>query len=326
MTKVNWGILGVANIARRIAPAIQETPNSQVVAVASRNKDKAKKFAKEYGIIKYYGNYPDLLKDNDISAIYIPLPNDLHKSWAIKSAKNQKHVLCEKPFALTYNDAKEMFQTCQDNNVLVMEAFMYRFNPAILRIKKLIDELVIGDLKFIDFNFSHDLMQYIPDRENYRWKKEAGGGALYDLGVYGINLCNYLLDSAPTQVLKSVAQYDDESEVDQSYYGTLKYKNDVLCNITASFQFFGKHLLLSGTKGSIEVSNIVSMNEIMIQIKDSNHEIIKSGLSPQCNHYKEQVNHFNNCILSGSEPLIKAEETLNVLNTVEKLLHSIVKI
>ncbi len=323
MTRLNWGILGAANIARRMVSAINETPNGKVLAIASRDLARARKFAKQYEIPKYYGSYSDLLADEDLQAVYIPLPNHLHKSWVIQAAGYQKHILCEKPFSLTVKDAKAMFKACKENNVLIMEAFMYRFNPAIVKIKELIDQKVIGDLKFIEFSFSHDISQYIPDRSNYRFSKESGGGALLDLGVYGLNLSNFLLDSPPVQVLKSLAIYDPESGVDTSFFGTLKYEKDVLCNITASFQFFDKHLIIAGTKGVIEVSNIISMNEIPIQVKNTSFEVIKSEVSPACDHYKEQVFHFNNCVLNNSKPLIKAEETLNMLTIVEELFDSL---
>ncbi|MFX0174518.1 MAG: Gfo/Idh/MocA family protein [Candidatus Hodarchaeota archaeon] len=326
LAKINWGILGAANIARRMVSAINETPNGKVVAIASRNLEKARNFATQYGIPKFYGNYSDLLKDKDISAIYIPVPNHLHKYWTIESAKNQKHVLCEKPFSLSVKDAEEMFKTCKENNVLVMEAFMYRFNPAIKKIKELVDQAIIGDLKYIEFNFSHDIARYIPDTDNYRFQKEFGGGALFDLGVYGLNICSFLLNAYPTQVLKSIAICDDESGIDKSFFGTLKYEEDILCNITASFQFFGKHLILSGTKGSIEVPNIISMNEIPIQVKNANFEIVKSDLSPAYDHYKEQATHFNNCIINNNEPLITAKETLNMLMTIEELFDSLIRI
>ncbi|MFX1253864.1 MAG: Gfo/Idh/MocA family protein [Promethearchaeota archaeon] len=326
MTKIKWGILGAANIARRIVPAINEAPNGKVVAIASRNLEKARNFAAEYGIPKFYGSYSDLLKDKEISAVYIPVPNHLHKYWTIESAKNQKHVLCEKPFSLNVKDAKEMFKACKENNVLVMEAFMYRFNPAIKKIKELVDQAIIGDLKYIEFNFSHDIATYISDTDNYRFQKEFGGGALFDLGVYGLNICNFLLNAHPTQVLKSIAICDEESGIDKSFFGTLKYEEDILCNITASFQFFGKHLILSGTKGSIEAPNIISMNEIPIQVKNANFDIVKSDLSPACNYYKEQAIHFNNCIINNDEPLITAKETLNMLMTIEEVFDSLVRI
>ena len=134
------------------------------------------------------------------------------------------------------------------------------------------------------------------------------------------------MNTHPTQVLKSIAICDNESGIDESFFGTLKYEEDILCNITASFQFFGKHLIISGTKGSIEVPNIISMNEIPIQVKNANFEIVKSDLSPACDHYKEQVIHFNNYIINHNEPLITAKETLNMLSTIEEVFDSLIRI
>jgi len=254
------------------------------------------------------------------------VPNHLHKRWTIESANNRKHVLCEKPFSLSVNDAEEMFEVCKENNVLVMEAFMYRFNPAIKKIKELVDSPIIGDLKSVEFSFSHDIFQYLSDVDNYRFQKEYGGGALLDLGVYGLSICNFILNAPPTQVLKSIAVCEGESGIDNSFFGTFKYEEDILCNIIASFQFFGKHLILSGTKGSIEVPNIISMSEIPIHVKNTKFELVESVLSPACDHYQEQVTHFNNCIINRKKPLITAQETLNILMTIEEAFDSMIRI
>ena len=165
--KVKWGILGVANIAAALIKAIQESDEGDVLAISSRNLEKAIKCALEIQIPKYYGSYQELLEDPEITAIYIPLPNHLHKEWSIQAAKHQKHILCEKPFVLSTKEAQEVFKTCKENRVRVMEAFMYRFDPKIERIKRIIQEKKIGTIKYLDFNFSHTLEKIFDERNDY---------------------------------------------------------------------------------------------------------------------------------------------------------------
>ena len=128
---VTWGILGAANIAKKIIPAIQASKEVKIEAIASRSSEKEKKFSDEFTKPNYYDEFTKLLENDQIEAIYVPLPNDLHRLWTIEAAKYGKHVLCEKPFALTPKEAEEMFQAGVTNNVKIMEAFMYRFDPKI---------------------------------------------------------------------------------------------------------------------------------------------------------------------------------------------------
>ena len=317
---VKWGILGTARIAKKLIPAIRESSNGEIVAIASRNIENAKTFASEFDIPQAYGSYQELLNNEDISAIYNPLPNHLHKEWTIQSAKHHKHVLCEKPFALNVNEAKEMFKACKKYNVKVMEAFMYRFDPIISDIKQKLIKEEIGDVRSVSFNFSHTLEERLAQSNNYRLKNSDGGGALYDLGIYGINLCNYLLDESPINVLSSFTTGTVEGDADRTVYLQLQYPNNIICNITCSFQFYGNFLQISGTSGSIEVSNIISQNKGILISKQYQSNEVFIHQKPPFNSYVSQIEHFNECIMQNSEPIISAESTLASLEIIEKAL------
>ncbi|MCS0542599.1 Gfo/Idh/MocA family oxidoreductase, partial [Aeromonas veronii] len=184
MTKVRFGVLSTAKIARNtLIPAMERAHYAEVVAVASES-GKAKDFAAELGIPKHYESYTDLLNDPEIDAVYIPLPNQLHKQWAIEAAKHGKHVLCEKPAALTSQDVEEMAAAFKENNVIFMEAFMYQFHPQHNRVKEIIAAGEIGDVKLIrsTFSFLHDL-----NSGSIKMQKDLGGGVLYDVGCYCIH-------------------------------------------------------------------------------------------------------------------------------------------
>ena len=318
--QINWGILGVAGITERLIPAIQESEKGYIRAIASRNLLKAQKKAEEYSIEKHYGAYQDLLQDETIDAVYIPLPNHLHKEWVLKSVKKKKHVLCEKPFALTVTEAQEMFKESKKQNVLIMEAFMYRFDPRIDIIKKLLQEGRIGEVKYIDFNFSHTLEEKLTQTKNYRMDQQAGGGALYDLGVYGINLCNYLLDDIPSKIIQSKTIRNNDQDIDRTTLLDLQYKDKLLVHITVSFQYYSNYLQVAGTEGSLEVSNIISQDKGEIRIKKYKQNGIQKEQISSFNSYNAMVNHFNNCIIEKKEPKITQNQTVDTLRIVEESL------
>src|SRR5699024_10533409 len=168
MSNIKWGVLGAANIAyEEVVPAIRRLDNSEIVAVASRNKEKAKRFETP----KIYDSYDELLLDDQIDAIYIPLPNALHKQWSIKAMKSKKHVMVEKPAALTVNDVNEIKQVAKENNVIFMEAFMYQFNSMHEYVEQIIDGGKIGSINYVKAHFSFKL----ENSNDIRMDKSLGG-------------------------------------------------------------------------------------------------------------------------------------------------------
>ncbi len=323
---VKWGILGTANISKRLAPAIKNSKNGKLQAIASRNSEKAKKFSKEFGIPTNYGDYDKLLEDEQVDAIYIPLPNHLHKEWTLKAVKQGKHVLCEKPFALTEKEAKEMFKAGEESNVKIMEAFMYRFNPRIDRIKELMQEGILGDIKYLDFNFSHTLEEKLTRENNYRIRQSEGGGALYDLGVYGINTINYLLDEEPEKILVSKAIKKDDKDIDRVLELLLQYKEKKIAKITASFQSYGNYLMVSGSDGILEATKIVSQGEGELRINTLETPTIQREVTPAFDSYRAMVEHFNTSILENKELLVTKKHTLDTMKVVDEILAKMEKI
>lgn len=323
MNEIVWGILGVAKINNSIIPAIKKSKNGRLLAIASRNLERAKIFAENFGIPKAYGSYNDLILDPEINVVYIPLPNDIHKEWTLKAVKNKKHVLCEKPISLGVEDTEEMFKESKKNNVILMEAFMYRFNPCIDYLKEFISKESIGEVKFIEFNLSHDLTKYLKNQKNFRltYPSLKGGGSLFDLGVYGLSICNVLLGANPDQILSAIAETSG-IDVDHTFMATLKYKKDIIVNLTCSFQFTGNHIYISGVKGVIKVSNIISSKEIIIEILDSNYSIIKRDKLDAFDNYLAEINHLNDCILYKKEPLITEKDSVDIMKIVQDLFEN----
>jgi predicted dehydrogenase len=197
MSRLRWGILSTAVIGRsKVIPGIQRAANCEVVAIASRDRSLAERAAKELGIPTAYGSYEALLADPNIDAVYVPLPNHLHATWSIAAAEAGKHVLCEKPLAMTAADAERMIEAADRAGVGLMEAFMYRLHPSWVAVREVIASGRIGRLTAVQSWFSF----YNDDPANIRNVLASGGGALYDIGCYGVNLARMLFGGEPTRV------------------------------------------------------------------------------------------------------------------------------
>jgi predicted dehydrogenase len=201
MGTVRWGILSTADIGMtKVTPAIQRAENSEVVAIASRDQDRAVVAAAQLGIPAAYGSYDDLLASDDVDAVYIPLPNDLHAEWTMKAAAAGKHVLCEKPLALSASQAAEMARACEGAGVKLAEAFMYRHHPTWVEAVRLVRDGTIGELQGVQSWFSY----YNDDPTNIRNRMENGGGAIMDIGCYNINASRMLFAAEPVRIAASV--------------------------------------------------------------------------------------------------------------------------
>lgn len=197
MDKLRWGVLSTANIGvAKVLPAIQRSGNGEIVAIASRQVEAARAAADLLGIQTALGSYEDLLALDEVDAVYIPLPNHLHKPWTLAAASAGKHVLCEKPLALTAADAQEMVDACAAAGVAFMEAFMYRFHPVWVKVRDLVETGRVGELQaiFTGFGYHND------DPDNIRNRPEMGGGALMDIGCYPINVSRMLFGGEPSRV------------------------------------------------------------------------------------------------------------------------------
>jgi len=242
MNKVRWGVLSSARIGTaKVIPAMQAGENCDIVAIASRSLEKARATAARLGIPKAYGSYEELLADPEIDAVYNPLPNHLHVPWSVKALEAGKHVLCEKPIALTAAEAQELLAAAKRRPQLkVMEAFMYRHHPQWQRARRLVAEGKIGELCTIQSFFSY----YNVDPDNIRNIAAVGGGGLMDIGCYCISLSRFIFDAEPQRVL-GVVEYDARFRTDRLACGVL----DFGCG-TATFTWYC-HLYLLYSVGAL---------------------------------------------------------------------------
>ncbi|MGH9639677.1 MAG: Gfo/Idh/MocA family protein, partial [Bryobacteraceae bacterium] len=210
-SKVRWGVLGAANIAlKKVIPGMQRGDRCEIVAIASRDRQRAVQAAEQLGIPKAYGSYEELLGDSGIDAIYNPLPNHLHVPWSVKAAEAGKHALCEKPIAMTTAEAAQLISVRDRTGVKIGEAFMIRSHPQWLRLRELLHQRRIGELRSILGSFSY----FNVDPSNIRNQIDSGGGALMDIGCYLIHASRFAFAKEPTRVVGSIER-DPQMHIDR---------------------------------------------------------------------------------------------------------------
>ncbi|MFS0777071.1 Gfo/Idh/MocA family oxidoreductase [Neobacillus sp. 3P2-tot-E-2] len=302
MKKIRWGIIGCAGIAKHsVIPGIQKSETGEVAAIASRGLDKAKQTAEELTIPTAYGSYEELLADPTIEAVYIPLPNHMHKEWVIRAAEAGKHVLCEKPLALTAQEAQEMAAACEKAGVVFAEAFMYRYHPRYNVIHDIIRSGEIGEIRGIHGTFTFNNAK---DKNNIRYKQDWGGGSLYDVGVYPISAARMLLNEEPQAATVHALLSEEHDYVDMMASGILEFNKGVAltfdCGMWAAFR---NTLEVLGTDGRIEVPSAFVVNQderdnFFVHTKDGRREVEV----PRLNQYALQADAIGRSIRNG-EPL-----------------------
>ena len=317
MKKLNWGILSTAKIGiEKVIPAMQQGKLSEIVAIASRTHESAREAAKNLKIPKAFGSYKDLLDDTSIDAVYIPLPNHMHVPWTIKALAANKHVLCEKPIALTATEAKELLkETEKFPHLKVMEAFMYRHHPQWIQALELINGGGIGMVKTVHSFFSY----YNDDPENIRNMVDIGGGGLMDIGCYCISLARLIFDEEPQRVFGKI-EYDPGFETDRICSGILDFGQGT-STFTCSTQLVPyQRVNIFGTKVRIEIE--IPFNappDKPCKILFQNNEKIEEIEIEICDQYTIQGDLFSLAVLKNEKvptPIEDAVENMKVLEAV----------
>jgi predicted dehydrogenase len=316
---LRWGVLGTANIGRvAVNPAIQASTNGGLVAVASRDAESARAFAAAAGIPKHYPSYEALLDDADVDAVYIPLPNGLHREWSIRAAEKGKHVLCEKPLALSAAECDEMAAAARDHGVLLMEAFMYRFHPRIGRLVERVRGGDVGDVEVIRSAFTFRLTR----PENIRWSAALGGGALMDVGCYCVNVSRTIAGAEPAEGT-AWAEWAG-SGVDARLAGMLRFADGPVAQFDCSLTMERRELCeVAGTDGalSIEAAFLPGTGETAIRLRRGRDEVATETIAG-ADQYRLMVEHFADCALNGRPLRYPPEEAAANMRVIEALLRS----
>jgi predicted dehydrogenase len=321
---VRWGILSTANIGvRKVIPATQEAERCEVVAIASRDGERAARTAAELGIPRAHEGYEALLADPDVDAVYIPLPNSEHAAWTIAAARAGKHVLCEKPLAMTAAEAEEMVRACANEGVLLMEAFMYRLHPSWEAVRDLVASGRIGRVRAVQSWFSY----FNDDPGNIRNVPELGGGSLYDIGCYCINLSRMLFGGEPTGIEASVTR--DATGTDVLTSAILAFDDDVAVFTCSTRAEPDQRVHIYGTEGRISIGipfNIPPDRPAEITVTaggdppvSPNSETLTFAAADE---YTIQAERFANAVLDGRPLPIPPEDAIGNLRVIDAIFRA----
>jgi predicted dehydrogenase len=323
MKRVRWGILGAAKIARQaVIPAMLKAPYcelSEVIAIASRDLTKAQAAAQAHGIAKAYGSYDALLADATIDAVYIPLPNHLHVPFSILALQAGKHVLCEKPIALSAHEADQLASTAaQHPQLKVMEAFMYRHHPQWHWARQVVREGRIGDVRTIDscFYFDDD------DPAGILHHAECGGGCLMDIGCYPVSLSRFLFRAEPVRALARFVD-DPEHDVDQSVSGILEFDQGVATFTCSTRLAPFQRVSVFGTRGRMELElpfnpPVDRPTRACLEV-DGSLERIEFDV---CDQYGIQADGFSRAILENTEAPTPIGDAVANMRVIDALVRS----
>ena len=322
--KLRFGVLSTANIGvKKVIPAMQKGRLTEVTAIASRDIGKAREAAKTLGIPTVYGSYDELLADPNIDAIYNPLPNQLHVPLTIKAAEAGKHVLCEKPISMTVAEAKTLIGVRDRTGVKIAEAFMVRCSQQWLRVRRLIDEGAIGDLRVVQAFFSY----YNVDPNNIRNRVETGGGGVYDIGCYCIQAARFGFAAEPTRVVAAL-EIDPKMGTDRLASAILEFPAGQ-ATFTCSTQLIAhQRFQFIGAKGRIEIQIPVNMpNDKPTRIFiDETGDLGGSGVRTETfsveDQYASQGDAFANAVFENSQVPVPLEDAIANMAVIEAVFRS----
>lgn len=318
-------MLSTANIGRAaVNPAIRASRNGDLVAVASRDAERARVFAETHGFQRHHGSYQALLDDPEIDAVYIPLPNALHAPWTIRAAEAGKHVLCEKPLGLDAAECRAMADAASAHGVKLMEAFMYRFHPrteaAIARSK----EGRLGELRRIRSAFSFRLTR--PD--NIRLSRALGGGALMDVGCYCVSVSRNLAGAEPVAV-QAWARWTDgylgggsETAVDSELTGLLHFRDGLTAHFDSALTMARREFYEAvGTDGWLRADRAFLPGTVDVDLRGAEGEAWVQTVQGD-DEYRLMVEHFADCILLDRAPRCSAAEAAANMRVIHALYRS----
>jgi xylose dehydrogenase (NAD/NADP) len=319
--KLRWGVLGYARIAREtLIPAILRSGNSEFYALASRDEAKLAEGRTRFpSLVKTYFGYEELLRDPAVDAVYIPLPNAQHCEWTIKAAEHGKHVLCEKPLALTAAEVREMIAACAAHDVTLMEAFMYRYSARTRQVLEVLHGGALGEIKFINASFRF----LLANPASIKLKPELGGGALYDVGCYPVNFAGLVADTMAggpaTARPDSVAvECVRTGGIDEIFSALLKYPSGLIAALHCGFNAHKRVAAeITGTRGVLEVPDTFFDNAGALVLTQD--EVRREIPVPASDRYRLEVEDFADAVLQRRAPQLGLDESLRNAGVIDQL-------
>ena len=317
MDKVlNWGLLSTAKINRALIKPLNASKRTRLLGVASRSQASADAYAREWSIPRAYGSYEAMLADPEINVVYNSLPNHLHAEWTINALQSGKHVLCEKPLALTLDEVDSIIAVSKETGNIASEAFMYRHHAQTLKVKELVDEGIIGQVQLIRGAFTFMLTR----EGNYRFIKEYGGGSIWDVGCYPISFARLIVGEEPAEVFGW--QVPGPGGSDESFYGQMRFGNGVHMQFDCGFKsHFRSFVEIVGTEGSMHIPFPFKpglKNEVYVTRGD-NHETIKIKGQEL---YLGEVEDMCDAVLNGKSPRVSLMDSRGNIAAILKLIEA----
>ncbi len=303
---LRWGLLSTARINKALIPSLQLSKRNRLLAVASRSQEKADAYASAQKIKRAYGSYEALLADPEIDVIYNPLPNHLHAEWTIKALEAGKHVLCEKPLALSLAEVDAMAAAAGNHGRLVAEAFAYRAHPHMRKVKEIIDSGKLGKVKLVHGSFTF----VMTNQEDIRWNPEMGGGGLWDIGCYPLSFTRLALESEPQEVFGW--QVTSPGGVDETFSAQLRFPGDIYAQLDCSFKIPSHEFMeIVGDEGTLSIPqpfNSGARKTLYLTRAGKTSAVLVKGPDP----YLAETENMADAILLGKQPAVSlADSRLN---------------
>ncbi len=293
---LRWGFLSTANINKALYGPLHNSKRNRLIAVASRSQEKTDAYAREWKIERAYGSYEALLADADVDVIYNPLPNHLHAEWTIKAIEAGKHVLCEKPMALTTRDVDDMAAAAERHKRVLAEAFMYRTHPQTLKVKEILANGAVGRIRIVRGSYTY----HMTTDKDIRLIPEMGGGALWDIGCYPLSYARLVLETEPQEVFGS--QITGRTGVDETFVAQMRFSDDMFVQFDCSFRIpYHTFMEVIGDKGTLNISrpyNPRATENLYLTVDGKTKSIPVKGSST----YISEVEDLADAILLGKAP------------------------
>jgi predicted dehydrogenase len=324
--KIGYAVIGLGRIADIFMRGVQLASNSAITALVSGHRDKADRIAAQYsvpsGSIYNYESFDEIARNPAVDAVYVALPNSMHADFTIRAAKAGKHVLCEKPMSVTVAEAEAMIAACKAAPVKLMIAYRCQYEPTLLRAVKLIRDGSLGKIQSIEsaFGFNEVAGEW---RLN---KKLAGGGPLYDVGIYSLNACRFFTGEEPSAIsgYTSVIDHDGRfDEVEENVVWNMKFPSGIVasCATTYGAQMDG-YLRIQGSKGSLELDPAFNYDGVHLRGRYSGTRIDEPSASHHPYQFQIEADHFSNCVLNNVEPKTPGEEGLRDMRHITEIYRS----
>jgi xylose dehydrogenase (NAD/NADP) len=311
--RLNWGLLSTAKINRALIKPLRASKRTRLLAVASRSISSAEAYAREWNIPRAHGSYEALLNDPEIDVIYNSLPNHLHAEWTIKALRAGKHVLCEKPFALTLADVDAMNQAAHETGKIAAEAFMYRHHAQTLKVKEIVDSGKLGKLQLIKGAFTFTLTR----EGNFRWMEEKGGGSIWDVGCYPISYARMIVGAELFGW-----QVTGQGGGDESFIGQMRFENGIHMQFDCGFKSPSRSFIeIVGSEATLNIPNPFKpnlKNKIFINREDKIQTIDMAGEEL----YLGEVDDMCDAILYHKPARIPADDSRGNIATILALIKS----